>query len=135
MTPRTASRSTGLCSEDCAFCAQSTKGGLAMVSAATLGRFWPFTVHLYRSFDSFCPKLLAEWAEAVGINRAAFEREYADPKTREVLVAAKQEGLRNKVSATPGVFVDGRPYVYELTSDAVLDVLQEAYEAATERKK
>jgi protein-disulfide isomerase len=113
----------------------STEGGLAMVSAATLGRFWPFTLHLYKNFDSFCPKLLADWAEAVGMNRAAFEREYADPKTRDVLVAAKQEGLRNKVNATPSIFIDGRPYLYDLTSEAVLDVLQEAYEATAERKK
>jgi protein-disulfide isomerase len=112
----------------------STEGGLAMVSAASLGRFWPFTLHLYKSFDSFCPKLLPDWAEAVGMNRAAFERKYADPKTRDVLVAAKHEGLRNKVSATPSIFIDGRPYLYDLTSEAVLDLLQEAYEATTERK-
>jgi protein-disulfide isomerase len=108
---------------------QSTEGGLAMVSAAKLGRFWPFTLHLYKSFDSFCPKLLPDWAEAVGIDRKAFEREYADPKTRDLLVASKQEGLRNKVSATPSIFIDGRPYLYDLTTEAVLDVLEEAYEA------
>ena len=113
----------------------STEGGLAMVSAAKLGRFWPFTLQMYQSFDSFCPKLLPDWAEAVGIERKAFEREYGDPKTREALVASKQEGLRNKVSATPTIFIDGRPYLYDLTVEAVLDVLQEASEAATAGKR
>jgi protein-disulfide isomerase len=113
----------------------STEGGLAMVSAANLGRFWPFTLHMYKSFDAFCPKALPDWAEAVGINRAAFEREYADPKTRDVLVAAKQEGLRNKVSATPAIFINGRPYLYDLTSEAIVDVLEEAYEASIDHKK
>jgi protein-disulfide isomerase len=110
--------------------AQSTEGGLAMVSAAKLGHFWPFTLRMYQNFDGFCPKLLPDWAEAVGMDRKAFEREYADPKNREALIASKQEGLRNKVNATPSIFIDGRPYLYDLTTDAVLDVLEEAYEAA-----
>jgi protein-disulfide isomerase len=112
----------------------STEGGLAMVSAAKLDRFWPFTLHMYERFDSFCPKVLPDWAEAVGMDHEAFEREYADPKNREALVAAKQEGLRNKVSATPSIFIDGYPYLYDLTTDAVLDVLEEAYEAKTGKR-
>jgi protein-disulfide isomerase len=115
--------------------ADSTEGGLALVSAAKLGRFWPFTLHLYERFDSFCPKLLPDWAEATGMDRKAFEREYADPKTREALVASKQEGLRNKVNATPSIFIDGHPYLYDLTTEAVVDVLQEAYEATAAGKK
>jgi protein-disulfide isomerase len=115
--------------------ADSTEGGLAMMSAAKLGRFWPFTLLMYKNFDRFCPKLLPEWAEAAGMDRAAFEREYADPRNRDALVAAKQEGLRNKVNATPSIFIDGRPYLYDLTTEAVLDVLQEAYEAASAGKK
>jgi hypothetical protein len=35
------------------------------------------------------------------------------------------------VSATPTIFIDGRPYLYDLTVEAVLDVLQEASAAAT----
>jgi protein-disulfide isomerase len=112
----------------------STEGGLALVSAAKLGRFWPFTLHVYRNFDSLCPKVLPDWAETVGMDRKAFEREYAEPKTRERLVASKQEGLRNKVNATPSIFIDGRPYLYDLTTEAVIDVLEEAYEAARAAK-
>ena len=114
--------------------AQSTEGGLAMVSAAKLGRFWPLVLRMYENFDGFCPKLLPDWAEAAGMDRKAFEREYADPKTREALVVSKQEGLRNKVSATPAIFIDGHPYLYDLTVDAVVDVLLEAYEATRRGK-
>jgi protein-disulfide isomerase len=113
----------------------ATEGGLGMMSAAKLGRFWPFTLRMYQNYDNFCPKLLPEWAEEVGLDRQAFEREYGDPKNRDALVASKQEGLRNKVSATPSIFIDGRPYVYDLTTDAVLDVLQEAYETASSGKR
>jgi protein-disulfide isomerase len=114
--------------------AESTEGGLALVSAAKLGRFWPMVLALYKNFDIFCPKVLADWAVAAEMDRAAFEREYADPKTREALVASKQEGVRNKVSATPAIFIDGRPYSYDLSAESVIDVVEEAYEVKTGKK-
>jgi len=113
----------------------STEGGLAMLSAAKLGRFWPFTLHLYKNFDSFCPKLLPDWAVASGMDRAAFERAYADPQTRDALVASKQEGLRNKVDSTPSLFIDGHRYLYGLDTESVIDVLEEAYEAKLQGKR
>jgi protein-disulfide isomerase len=113
----------------------STEGGLAMMAAAKLGRFWPFTLLAYKRFDAFCPKLVPEWAETAGMDRAAFERAFADPKLRDELIASKQEGLRNKVSSTPTLFIDGRPYLYELQTEAVIDVLEEAHEAAKPRRK
>jgi protein-disulfide isomerase len=113
----------------------STQGGLALMSAAKLGRFWPFALLVYKRFDSFTPEALPEWAVSAGLDRTAFERAFADPKTRDELVASKQEGLRNKVEATPGMFIDGRPYVYEMTTEVVLDVLEEAYEATIAARK
>jgi protein-disulfide isomerase len=109
--------------------ADSTEGGLAMMSAAKLGRFWPFVLALYKNFDSYCPKLLADWATAAGMDRAAFERAYSDPKIRDALITSKQEGLRNKVGVTPTLFIDGRQYFYELSKEAVIDVVEEACEA------
>jgi protein-disulfide isomerase len=114
--------------------AGSTEGGLAMVSAARLGRFWPFVIKMYERFDSFCPKLLSDWAVEAGMDKAAFEREMADPKNRDALVASKQEGIRNKVEATPTLFIDGRKYVYEAQQEAVVDVLLEEYESVTASK-
>jgi protein-disulfide isomerase len=115
--------------------ADSTEGGLAMMSAAKLGHFWPFVLALYENFDSYCPKLLADWAVAAGMDRTAFEGAYADPKTRGALVTSKQEGLRNKVSVTPTIFVDGRQYFYELSREAVIDVVEEAYDSKTGPKR
>jgi protein-disulfide isomerase len=108
----------------------STEGGLAMIGAARLGRFWPMVTLMYDRYDSFCPALLPEWAAQVGMDRPAFEKEIADPKTRDALVASKQEGLRNKVEATPTVFIDGRKYVHEIEREVLVDVMLEAYEAA-----
>jgi protein-disulfide isomerase len=109
----------------------STEGGLAMTSAERLGRFWPMVLMLYHRFDAFCPATLGDWAVEAGIDRAAFDRAMADPNTRAALVASKQEGIRNNVQATPTVFIDGRKYVYNLQTSALVDVMLEAFEAAT----
>jgi len=112
--------------------AGSLEGGLAMVSAEKLGAMWPYILQVYKNYDAFCPKLLPEWAATLGLDRAAFEKHYADPATREALVASKQEGIRNKVTATPTIFINGRKYVYDLTVDAVVDLLLEESERASQ---
>lgn len=111
------------------------EGGLAMVSAAQLGRFWPFVAQLYQRYDSFRPHALADWAAEAGMDKLAFAKAMAASGTREALVRSKQEGLRNKVDATPTLFINGRKYVYELQRDVVVDVLLEAYESATAARR
>lgn len=108
--------------------AGSTEGGLAMVSGARLGGFWPLVLIIYERYDAFCPKKLAAWAEEVGLDRQAYEAMVADPETRQALIASKKEGVRNKVKATPTIFIDGRRYKYEMKIEALLDVLEEAFE-------
>jgi protein-disulfide isomerase len=108
--------------------AGSTEGGLAMLSAGRLGKFWPYLLHLYKNYDSFCPQLFPDWAAWVGLDKAAFDKEYAKNETRSVLIASKQEGIRNKVNATPSLFINGRKYVYEINAKVITDVLLEEYD-------
>jgi protein-disulfide isomerase len=115
--------------------AGSIEGGLAMLGAGRLGKFWPFLLHMYKNFDSFCPQAFPECAALVGLDRAAFEKEYAKGDVRSSLIASKQEGIRNKVNATPTLFINGRKYVYEINAKAIIDVLIEEYERLTWLKK
>jgi hypothetical protein len=108
------------------------EGGLAMLAAAELGRFWPFLLTLYERYDSFCPERLVAWGQEVGLAPETFAAEMAKPATRQKLVSSKREGLRNRVGETPALFIDGRRYLYDLAPESVVDVLEEAYEA-TER--
>ena len=47
---------------------------------------------------------------------------------------ARKEGIRNKVEATPTLFIDGRRYSYELETPVLVDVLQEEWERVTGAK-
>jgi len=106
----------------------STEGGLAILSAARQGKFWPYLLHLYANFDSFSSSALIEWAVSLGLDKSAFERDYANTETRDALIASKQEGIRNKVNATPTLFIDGIKYVYENDAKTIIDVLAEQYD-------
>jgi protein-disulfide isomerase len=76
----------------------------------------------------FCPQAFPDWAALVGLDKAAFEKETAKSDPRSALIASKQEGIRNKVNATPTLFINGRKYVYEIDAKVITDVLQEEYD-------
>lgn len=113
----------------------STEGGLAMMAAQKLGKFWGFLHELYRNFDSFDVAKLGDVAEKAGLDRAAFDAASKDPATRAALVAAKKEGVRNGVESTPTFFINGRKYQGEMTLSTLEDVLEEEYERVTGKVK
>jgi protein-disulfide isomerase len=106
----------------------SIEGGLGLIAAAKLGRFWPFVLQVYDNFDTVNPQTLPDLASSAGIDKKDFTAVYSDPKTREILVATKREGLKNQVLSTPTLFINGRKYLYEMTSDAIVDVISEVVE-------
>jgi protein-disulfide isomerase len=112
----------------------SLEGGLAMVAAEKLKRFWPYLLKLYAEYDRFSVERLLEWAGAVGIDKAAFQKEIAEAATRAALVESKKEGIRNGVDATPTIFIGGQKYHGDLDNDSLLDVLDEAVDRIESRQ-
>ena len=110
--------------------ANSTEAGLGMVAAERMGNIWGFLRELYKNFDSFDVAKLPDYAAAAGLDPAAFRAQMDDPTTRSRLVASKKEGTRNKVDATPTLFIDGRMWLGEMSFNEVEDVLDEAAERA-----
>ena len=106
----------------------SRETGLGFMAAITLGRFWPFLLHTYAHFDEFSIDEQQAWAEAAGMDPAAFNRLVADPATTDLLVESKKEGLRNQVDATPTFFINGRRYVGDMDLEEMVDVLLEEAE-------
>lgn len=103
----------------------STPAGLGFVAAAEMGAFWPFMLHAYGNFGEFSEARQVDWAAAVGLEREAFAARVADPATREALVAAKKEGLVNRVEETPTFFINGRRWVGDLEAAELLDAIAE----------
>jgi protein-disulfide isomerase len=106
----------------------SKEGGLAMQAADNLGRSWPYLLKLYEQFDMFCVGRLADLAEESGIDRTAFETEMKKGSTAKGLVAAKKEGLRNQVVATPTYFISGKLYNADMKTSALIDSIEEEHD-------
>jgi protein-disulfide isomerase len=101
---------------------------MGLLAAQQLGKFWPFALKLYQEFDSFDPSKLPDMAAAVGMDRGAFAALLTDSSLRNRLIESKKEGIRNKVEATPTVFINGRKYVGDMATAALHDVLEEESE-------
>ncbi len=115
--------------------AGSTEGGLALVAAQRMGKFWPFLLHLYRVMDRVEPAKLPECAAKNGMDRAEFSKVLEDPATRANLTESKREGVRNDVDATPTLFLNGRKFSGDLDVAYVQDALEEEYERVTGKNK
>jgi protein-disulfide isomerase len=106
----------------------SKESGFAFLAAAEMGRFWEFALYSFERFKSFSVKKQGEWAEAVGLDRAAFEKLMADTDLRMRLVASKKEGILNKVDATPTFFINGHKFFGDMTAVEIIDVAEEAHD-------
>jgi protein-disulfide isomerase len=103
----------------------SKETGLGFMAAIHMGKFWEFMLYSYAHFDSFCIKKQAEWAEAAGLDKEAFEKLVNDAGLRDMLIKSKKEGLRNGVDATPTFFIDGRQFFGDMDIEELIDVLEE----------
>jgi len=112
----------------------SLEGGLAFVAAARLGAPWPYLLKLYAEYDSFSVDKLAPWAARVGIKEQAFKSELKSAAARKDLVESKKEGLRNGVTATPTLFINGRKYLGDMDHESLLDVLDEESDRVSRRQ-
>jgi protein-disulfide isomerase len=109
----------------------STEGAKAMLAAQRQGKYWEFLLHLYKNFDGFDPTKLPERAAAAGLDLEQFRKDMADSALEKTLVESKKEGIRNRVEATPSVFIDRRKYHAELSLGAIEDFVEEAHERSS----
>jgi len=106
----------------------ATAGGMAMVAAQELGRFWEMLLDMYDNFNDYDPHKLPGRAAALGMDADRFRKLLEDSDLRMKLVESKKEGIRNGVKATPAIFVNRRNYTADLSPLALEDFLEGEYE-------
>jgi protein-disulfide isomerase len=111
--------------------AHSTESGKGALAAQELGKFWPFIEQLYSHFDDFDAAKLPDYAVAAGMDRTAFVNLFNDGSITTRLVDSKKEGIRNKVEATPTIFLNGFKYSGDLSSVTVQDIVEEEFDRMT----
>ncbi|MBI5536209.1 MAG: DsbA family protein [Deltaproteobacteria bacterium] len=111
--------------------AYSTESGKGALAAQELGKFWPFLDQLYAHFDDFDAAKIPDYAVAAGMDRAAFVNAFGDAAITTRLVDSKKEGIRNKVEATPTIFLNGYKYSGDLSAITFQDVVEEEFDRMT----
>lgn len=111
----------------------STEGGTAVLAAGKLGKLWPYLLGVYSHFDSFDVNKLPDYAVEVGLDRQAFIDATNDSSIRTQLIESKKEGIRNKVEATPTVFLNGYKFSGDLNTTVLQDVIEEEHDRMSGR--
>jgi protein-disulfide isomerase len=105
--------------------------GRAFYAAADQGMFWPYLLHVFAHQDDFKLCLLTKWALLKGLDKDAFEIEYASARTTERLAAARREAMMNHVDKVPCAYVNGRKVERQLSADQLVELLEKAFEQAS----
>jgi protein-disulfide isomerase len=111
----------------------SGEANKAVVAADMLGKFWPFLDKLYAHFDDFDVAKLPDYAVEAGLDRTAFLNQTNDPAVTQRLTDSKKEGLRNKVDATPTIFLNGFKVSVDLSAVLVQDIVEEEHDRLSGR--
>ncbi len=101
----------------------------ASEAAASQGHFWEMHDALFEHQDALGDEDLTRYAEAVGLDRARFERELKSgtyrPRVHEDFVS----GVRSGVNGTPTFFINGRRYDGSWDEAPLTEALQQTLTA------
>lgn len=88
--------------------ARALPAAKASVCAAQQQKFWPYHDRLYAG-DDLSDDTLRNAASAIGLDMASFDRCVASESTAAIVAADAEQAHRLNVSATPTLFVNGKP--------------------------
>lgn len=100
----------------------------SLVAAADQAMFWPYVLYLYYNQEQFQSCLLDKWAEMKGLDQGAFRLALESDSTLNYVKASMDEARVNNVETLPGIFINGRRYVYDISTESLLNVLEEEWE-------
>lgn len=104
---------------------QSVPSALAFLAAANQGNEWEMHDLLFESQDDLSHESLVGCAETLGLDVAKFEADMKDAALVRRLRSEKIEGMGCGVKKSPGVFINGKPYLGLKTEAELRDRIQE----------
>ena len=112
-------------------------GDRAVLAAQHRGKLWPFALAIDNEHDRINDTIVNRIADSMGIGGAAFNADVASPAIRAATARSKNEGIRNGIKFTPGVFINGRLYSNYKDPQWIIDAIEWEYEriSMVQRKK
>ena len=103
-------------------------GALAAIAAQKQNKFWEMHDALFQ-VTTWTPATIEEIAQKTGLNMERFRADISSPETQMQLAKDKSDAQNADVSATPSLFINGRP-VRERSPMALQAMIDEAFALA-----
>ncbi len=87
---------------------QAEPAALAAIAAQKQGKFWEMHDALFQT-TNWTPTVIDEIAQRVGLNMEQYKADVSGPEVQAQLAKDKTDAQTADVSATPSMFVNGRP--------------------------
>jgi len=97
----------------------------AAYAAHQQGKFWQLHDLLYKNSPRLSVAQVEGYARSVGLDMAKFRAARDNRRSRLVVAADKQSGLRAGMTGTPAIFINGKRYRGRKDHTELLDRLQE----------
>jgi len=112
----------------CAKLLSNTDNDMALLAAEECGSFWEYMKALARIERRLDMSVLVDAAEALGMPAKKFKKHIDSPSLRARAAASREEALRNGVTSTPTIFINGRRYHSYYTPVWLVDAIAYEYE-------
>jgi protein-disulfide isomerase len=115
---------------------ESTDAAVAAACAARQGKYWPYHDYLFANqfakedSGAFSRDRLEAIAEAVGLDRSAFDACFDDPAIRAQVAADTNAAFGKGINQTPTLYFNGKAYVGVPTYDQFAALVSQAAGAA-----
>ena len=107
---------------------QAEPAALAAIAAQKQNKFWEMHDALFQ-VTTWTPATIEEIAQKTGLNMERFRADISSPETQMQLAKDKSDAQNADVSATPSLFINGRP-VRERSPMALQAMIDEAFALA-----
>jgi protein-disulfide isomerase len=87
---------------------QAEPAALAAIAAQKQGKFWEMHDALFQT-TNWTPTVIDEIAQRVGLNMEQYKADVSGPEVQAQLAKDKTDAQAADISATPSMFVNGRP--------------------------
>ena len=104
---------------------QALSASKACVASDAFGRFWKYCPKLFHYQEQLSDELYLRLAHEVGIDKRKFRAQLGNQKILDRITDEKMEGLKNRVNATPAIFINGKELLLPPTAELLLDRIEE----------
>ena len=81
---------------------------LAALAAEKQGKYKEISTVLFKNFKTLNPGSIKQYAQQVGLDMAAYEKDVKAPQIRKIVAQDTNAARRFKVRGVPAVFINGR---------------------------